>query len=751
MTENRSRPASPMPLAALAKHLSGSENESDTDSPDDDKKRVPRGEGLTFEGQRFAAPFTDTVVSRLILPWSSGLGSLLTWFFGLLCVYSMRQNWPVWVYVSMSLAWRAMYNVVMGAILHQQSKSFVLTRLMAGLRKDSLAYRICRSIATSNQRRLGVVFESSPPAFNAWLVFRNLADVVLVCDVFYFCGLSVRLYQPLENWWEVLSVVAGCVLVVIGCLAKADAHNIVGAYAWYWGDFFFIRDSELVFGGVFSMFPHPMYTIGYAWYYGLFCISRSPTVLVVGILAQLSQMVFLAVVESPHMDKVYGNEEDNVIDRMAVERGYIEHKEPMFVFNIDIKTSRGVMIVMLLAHTALLHCMGLNEWWYFAHALAWRLAYTGISSYILYRQYKEGWWNNLFVKEGKSKQEAFAHWKAIFNYLLTGTYISFGLCALLRYENPASFFSGWYWACVALASGLFVVQYWSSVSTKEALGSTGWYYGDFFIEGVPFQVTYSGIYRYSNNPDCFTGYASLYAFALLCRDPVLAALALFSQLCHFAFLRFVEMPHVEQLYGKHRREHGALWETIKKNLSRDPSERKKLVSKISGLTRVAREAMVEELRAKVTELVGDIDRMSAWLGAPAVLNGKHNNNNNEDDDEDNEDDGKSASGSRSSKGQKKEAMPTKVKKTPTKKPSSQTDNLGNDNHNDNDHDHGDEEDEEDEAEEVSTRPGSAAKRSSLRERRKMRNTQQMHQLRDTTGAMQSRVSELQRFNSGDRE
>ena len=68
-----------------------------------------------------------------------------------------------------------------------------------------------------------------------------------------------------------------------------DAHRVVGDYAWYWGDFFYGKDCELIFGGVFNMFPHPMYTIAYAWYYAAFFVMRSPQVAIMGIIAHLSQ------------------------------------------------------------------------------------------------------------------------------------------------------------------------------------------------------------------------------------------------------------------------------------------------------------------------------------------------------------------------------------------------------------------------------------------------------------------------------
>ena len=47
----------------------------------------------------------------------------------------------------------------------------------------------------------------------------------------------------------------------------------------------------------------------------------------------------------------------------------------------------------------------------------------------------------------------------------------------------------WQWqTCLAVAAASFALQYWSSTSTWNALGPTGWYFGDFFIRDITFKV-----------------------------------------------------------------------------------------------------------------------------------------------------------------------------------------------------------------------------------------------------------------------
>jgi hypothetical protein len=122
---------------------------------------------------------------------------------------------------------------------------------------------------------------------------------------------------------------------------------------------------------------------------------------------------------------------------------------------------------------------------------------------------------------------------------------------------------------------------------------------------------------------------------MLCRSPVMGCLALFSQFCHYLFLRYVEMPHVKKLYGDSQREDGALWRIIKQNarkLRSNSGAREQLVDQVTAkirskaveFTRLAKEAMVDDLREKVREVLGDLDSIKRWIQEPSMEEEEHN-------------------------------------------------------------------------------------------------------------------------------
>ena len=89
------------------------------------------------------------------------------------------------------------------------------------------------------------------------------------------------------------------------------------------------------------------------------------------------------------------------------------------------------------------------------------------------------------------------------------------------------------------------------------------FYGDFFFDQQP-KLTYSGIYRYLNNPERLIGCAALWGMVLITSSAPILLLALFSHVCTLLFIHFVERPHMEKLYGGELRREAGLVKTIKR-------------------------------------------------------------------------------------------------------------------------------------------------------------------------------------------
>ena len=173
--------------------------------------------------------------------------------------------------------------------------------MMCGTRlSDSLV--CCRPFAQPK----GFKFDSYPDEFIAWLVFRRLVDVVLAADVVCYFALCFRFFEvPADGitFTVVLQYFVGLLLSAFALWSKSDAYRVIGSFAWYWGDFFFLVPQELQFDRVFGIAPHPMYTLGYSFFYGMSLICHSYVVFLVSLVAHGCQMLFLLLVENPHIEK----------------------------------------------------------------------------------------------------------------------------------------------------------------------------------------------------------------------------------------------------------------------------------------------------------------------------------------------------------------------------------------------------------------------------------------------------------------
>ncbi|EGO20122.1 hypothetical protein SERLADRAFT_442275 [Serpula lacrymans var. lacrymans S7.9] len=151
-------------------------------------------------------------------------------------------------------------------------------------------------------------FDTLPLEYNAWLLFRQLVDVILLNDFMAYCMFAFscfRVPEELSITVHIMRWIGGIALIVFNLWVKTEAHDVVKDYGWYWGDVFFQRGA-LVFDGVFELAPHPMYSVGYAGYYGLSLIVGSYPVLFVSLAAHAAQFAFLVFFENPHIERMYG-------------------------------------------------------------------------------------------------------------------------------------------------------------------------------------------------------------------------------------------------------------------------------------------------------------------------------------------------------------------------------------------------------------------------------------------------------------
>ncbi|WRT69964.1 uncharacterized protein IL334_006955 [Kwoniella shivajii] len=316
-------------------------NKADNKEEEEEEEEEEVNWGKTATGEVFKVPQTHSFLHTLLTTTHRSSLTRLTLFsllaqpflFYLLRNHSILRSVFFLLYFAF---WRGAYDFGFAWLLRKQSEKKYIVKWLKN--KGWLDINSDLNTESKDEREKGkewagwwkrelemkmdneYKWENVPQEFNAWLMFRQLVDVVLLNDfVSYTCFAWSNLHFPPNHsvFFHIIRWSFGWSLILFNLWVKMDAHRVVKDYAWYWGDAFWmmVMQHDLVFDGVYEIAPHPMYSVGYAGYYGLSMVVGSYTVLFVSLAAHAAQFAFLLWFENPHIERTYGGGQKPLVSR----------------------------------------------------------------------------------------------------------------------------------------------------------------------------------------------------------------------------------------------------------------------------------------------------------------------------------------------------------------------------------------------------------------------------------------------------
>ena len=587
------------------------------------------GKGITFNGETFSVPQTHDMVKKLFDPTvrkSMFESAILVLLMANSLVFYLVHDATrrISVFMGLYIFWRLSYNFGIGYLLNQQSNHFRLVEWSRslGLFHGDLPSLLARVVRAEVQTQMGPAYsiEKHPVDFNTWLIFRKVVDLVLMQDFTSFMCLFVACCITDNNqflhgqpaWLTAARLFFGLALIAFNFWVKVNAHNIIKDYAWYWGDFFFrqTNNEDLIFDGVFEMFPHPMYSAGYVGYYGFALIAKSYTVLVCAVFGHFLQMVFLHYIENPHIDKIYGPSAHQTslmqVLKLKDLTNFDNAKPLVGVANFSVwRVSDVINLINVLTYAVLIPLLALlagsnkavtvgtvstvgsasasagnasvAKVLFYMNVAAKTAECVSINA-VLALQSKYKLYTRWFLANNVPLSKALNNFAVLYNSMINMTYAAFfgmNLHRVVSGQTAGLLVTRYFFLRLFLGALLIVTQVWINASIIDLIGYFGWFYGDFFFpksSHMPQRahLTKAGIYRYLNNPEQVFSACGVMGATLVVPTPENVILCVFWVLSNFVRINFIEKPHMAKVYGEREVfQDSGVTKTVKKHLLPD--------------------------------------------------------------------------------------------------------------------------------------------------------------------------------------
>ncbi|KAH6607555.1 phosphatidylethanolamine n-methyltransferase [Trichoderma cornu-damae] len=186
------------------------------------------------------------------------------------------------IFVAHALVWRAWYHAGLGFVLDRQSKSKMWTR-------HFLKYG-----------------ESAGEAWRQWKGMYHIS--MIMCNA-SFVAACWKMYNPPEDWGYGLALlkhVLGAGLIALQLWTAFSVYDSLGEFGWFCGDFFFDHEAKLTYTSIYRFLNNPERVFGTAGIWGAALITWSRAIFIIALVTQILNVMVIAFVERPHMQKIYG-------------------------------------------------------------------------------------------------------------------------------------------------------------------------------------------------------------------------------------------------------------------------------------------------------------------------------------------------------------------------------------------------------------------------------------------------------------